>query len=43
MKMQILEKTSKSGKTYYGVFLVNGDFYYLLKFLTKYEYENLTK
>lgn len=43
MKLQILEATSKSGNTYYGLFVVNGDFKVLVKFLTKFEYENLSK
>lgn len=43
MKLEIKEKTSKNNKTYYGIFIVKGDYEILLKFISKKQFEELTK
>ena len=43
MEFVILEEKSKRGKTYYGLFIKKNDCKALVCFLTKQQYEELTK
>lgn len=43
MELKLLKATSAAGKEYYGLFVVNKDYKVLIKFLTKNQFEKLTK
>lgn len=43
MEFKIMKATSAAGKEYYGLFMINGDYKVLIKFLTKTQFEKLTK
>lgn len=43
MDFKILKATSAAGKEYYGIFICNGDYKVLIKFLTKTQFDKLTK
>lgn len=43
MKLEIKEKVSKNNKTYYGIFIVKGEYEILIKFISKKQFEELTK
>lgn len=43
MQLQVSKEISKNNKEYYGIFLVKGDYKILIKFISKNQYEELTK
>ena len=43
MEFKLLKAISAAGKEYYGLFMVNGDYKVLIKFLTKNQFDKLTK
>lgn len=43
MKLEIKEKTSKNNKVYYGIFIVKGEYEILIRFISKKQFEELTK